>query len=306
MSVFISYSSKEYREACLVNEVLKKNGVLTWMAPESIPGGSNYTREIPKAISSCKIFLLILSDNAQKSRWVSTEVENAFKKEKIILPFVIESFILNDEFDFLLSQSQRIEAYEKKSKALEELVSRIKSILKSEETSIKFQKEPSGVVSFIEKNDFNKEIHKKIYDDGSVYEGEFVDGKRNGKGKYTYADGTVYEGDFIDGNFNGKGKYTFANGDVYEGDFIDDKRTGKGKYTFANGTVYEGDFVDDSFTGKGKYSFTNGDVYEGDWINDKRTGKGKYTYANGDVYEGEFIDGKRTGKGKFIYQKTNK
>ena len=235
MDVFISYSSKEYREACLVNDVLIKNGVSTWMAPESIPGGSNYTKEIPKAISSCKIFLLILSDNAQKSRWVSTEVENAFKKEKIILPFVIESFILNDEFDFLLSQSQRIEAYEKKSKALEELVSRITSILKSEETSEEIQKEPGSAVQYTEKKDFNKavtkEIYKKIYDDGSVYEGDFVDGKRTGKGKYTYTSGSVYEGDFVDGNFTGKGKYTYANGDVYEGDFVDGN--------FTKGIIYD-------------------------------------------------------------------
>ena len=60
-----------------------------------------------------------------------------------------------------------------------------------------------------------------------MYEGDFVDGKKTGKGKYTWADGNVYEGDYVDGKKTGKGKFTWADGNVYEGDFVDDKmRTG--------------------------------------------------------------------------------
>jgi len=35
--------------------------------------------------------------------------------------------------------------------------------------------------------------------DGAVYEGDFKEGKANGKGKMTPPDGTVYEGDFKEG-----------------------------------------------------------------------------------------------------------
>ncbi len=132
MDVFISYSSKEYEEASTVSDILRKNGITTWIAPGSIPGGSNYTKEIPHAIRECKVFLLILSENAQNSVWVSAEVETAFKNGKLILPFVIDTCPLKDEFDFLLSRSQRIEAYEKKSEALERLVKRIKALIGSE------------------------------------------------------------------------------------------------------------------------------------------------------------------------------
>ena len=127
--VFISYSTADANEAYLIKSVLEKNGVDTWMAPESIPAGSNYTKEIPKAISECSVFLLVLSDSAQKSVWVSAEVERAFKCSKIIMPFVIENCALQDDFDFLLSRSQRITAYEKKADALENLVIRIKSLI---------------------------------------------------------------------------------------------------------------------------------------------------------------------------------
>ena len=129
MDVFISYSSKEFDKACLVKNTLAKNGISTWMAPDSIPGGSNYTKEIPSAIKACKVFLLILSENAQKSIWVSAETEQAFKHEKLILPFVIDKCEIADEFDFMLSRSQRIDAYEQKADALEKLVTRLKTLL---------------------------------------------------------------------------------------------------------------------------------------------------------------------------------
>ena len=71
-------------------------------------------------------------------------------------------------------------------------------------------------------------IVTKVYDDG-VYEGNLVDGKRTGKGKFTFSNGDVYEGDWVDDKMTGKGKITNADGDVYEGDFVDGKFNGKGK-----------------------------------------------------------------------------
>jgi serine/threonine protein kinase len=65
------------------------------------------------------------------------------------------------------------------------------------------------------------------FDDGSVYEGDLVNGKANGTGKQTYADGNIYEGDFIDGQRNGKGRYTFTDGRVQEGNWKDDEFAGQ-------------------------------------------------------------------------------
>ena len=100
-----------------------------------------------------------------------------------------------------------------------------------------------------------------------------------------------YEGDFVDGKANGKGILTFADGHRYGGDFVDGKRTGKGVYTWANGNRYEGDFVADKTNGKGIQTWANGERYEGDFVDDKRTGKGILTNANGERYEGDFLDG---------------
>ena len=134
MNVFISYKSED-KDALLIRDTLIKNGISVWMAPESIPTGSNYIREISGAIDACEVFLLVLSQAAQESSWILAEVERAFKKKKLIIPFVTERLTLNDEFDFLISRSQRIDAYAKRTAPLDELVLRIKSLVKYEDTS---------------------------------------------------------------------------------------------------------------------------------------------------------------------------
>ena len=130
--VFISYSSIDTAPAETVRNILESNGISCWMAPRDIAGGSNYTREIPIAIRNCKIFLLILSENAQNSPWVLKELDSAVNGAKVILPFMLEECILNDEFNFLLSGAQRYSAYQKKAETMEKLISRIQAILSAD------------------------------------------------------------------------------------------------------------------------------------------------------------------------------
>jgi hypothetical protein len=130
--VFISYSSIDTAPAETVRNILESNGISCWMAPRDIAGGSNYTREIPIAIRNCKIFLLILSENAQNSPWVLKELDSAVNGAKVILPFMLEECILNDEFNFLLSGAQRYSAYQKKAETMEKLIGRIQAILSAD------------------------------------------------------------------------------------------------------------------------------------------------------------------------------
>jgi hypothetical protein len=48
--------------------------------------------------------------------------------------------------------------------------------------------------------------------DGSVYNGYFVNGKKNGEGLLLYANGDKYDGFFLDDIFEGEGILTLANG----------------------------------------------------------------------------------------------
>jgi len=127
--VFISYSTKDQDIADQTKKVLETNGFSCWMAPQSIPAGSDYGEEIPKAINNCKVFLLLLSQSSQDSNWVPKEVGQAIGKGKTVVPFQIDNAAIKDSFDFYLTNSQRISAYNRISEAYQELVKRLLDIL---------------------------------------------------------------------------------------------------------------------------------------------------------------------------------
>jgi hypothetical protein len=53
----------------------------------------------------------------------------------------------------------------------------------------------------------------------------------NGFGKYSYADGKVYEGEYINGVKQGKGKLTYPGNREFEGNFDNGLPNGEGFYT---------------------------------------------------------------------------
>ena len=130
--VFISYSTKNQFEADLVKRVVKTNGFSCWMAPESIPIGSNYAKEIPVGIRDARVVVLILSQVAQESIWVTREIDLAVSSGKVIIPFAVEDCALKDAYNFYLAGSERVEAYQRRSEALELLIQRIGVIVGNE------------------------------------------------------------------------------------------------------------------------------------------------------------------------------
>ncbi|CEM21891.1 unnamed protein product [Vitrella brassicaformis CCMP3155] len=161
---------------------------------------------------------------------------------------------------------------------------------------------------------------KLTYKDGSVYSGEFKDGKRHGYGLIFYNDGTRYTGQFVDdyregegrevtpddtiyvGTFRGglcegRGVLTTREGLHYEGDFADGDASGFGRLTYPDGRTYEGEFLAGWSHGKGIMTFKNGVKYEGQIVDDKREGKGLMTWPDGSSYFGYWKDGKQEGKG---------
>lgn len=62
----------------------------------------------------------------------------------------------------------------------------------------------------------------------------------SGKGKLTYSDGSVYVGEFKEGRPQGQGYCKYSNGDVYFGGWLNDAPEGSGKMTYANGKVQSG------------------------------------------------------------------
>lgn len=141
---------------------------------------------------------------------------------------------------------------------------------------------------------------------GDVYDGDWVDGKRTGKCVYVFGEqsdfyGERYEGEVLNGKWHGKGKFFYASGDVYDGDWVNGQKTGSCNYTFADGRKYSGEVLNGKWNGKGKYYYSNGDIYDGDWVNGKQTGSCIHTFADGRKYIGEVLDAKWNGQGVFYY-----
>ena len=150
------------------------------------------------------------------------------------------------------------------------------------------------------------------------YEGEYVFGNRNGKGK-DYCDGKLrYEGNFLNDKRNGKGKEYNIKGNLYfEGEYLYDFKI-KGKNYINEKVEYEGEFLyNKKWNGKGYdengnfiYQIINGNGkikeydlfgelrFEGEYLNGIRNGKGKEYFKGELQYEGEYLNGKRNGKGK--------
>ncbi len=125
--------------------------------------------------------------------------------------------------------------------------------------------------------------------------GQFWKGKKNGKGRFEWEDGSYYEGDFVDGMFQGYGEYYFA--DVkkfYRGEFRLNNMEGHGEEAWEDGKRYEGHFKNGKKDGEGTFEWPNRNKYIGSWINGKMHGYA--TFINGETDEkkqGEWIHGKR-------------
>ena len=120
-TVFVSYSSKDRILVNQIVRIIENMGISCWKAPECIPAGSSYAREIPKAIAGCQVFLLMLSETSQDSIWVEKEIDNAITNRKTISPLALDDKPLSDAFLFYLNNVQMISYYSDSKVAIESL-----------------------------------------------------------------------------------------------------------------------------------------------------------------------------------------
>ena len=148
------------------------------------------------------------------------------------------------------------------------------------------------------------------------FEGDFVNGEKNGYYKDYIAGKLSFECEYKNGKKNGKGKkYNYKTGGViFEGEYLYDWKI-KGKGFIEGKLEYEGEyFFEKKWNGKGydkngniiyilkngtgkvkeynKYEFL---VYDGEYLNGKKHGKAK-EYDNGIlIFEGEYLNGEKNG-----------
>ena len=174
---------------------------------------------------------------------------------------------------------------------------------KENENNLSINSESTDLISDIF-NENELEINENTDNDEN---GNFVNGKLEGKAKYIWENGNYYIGQFKNGKKNGKGIIYYKNGNImYEGDFVNDKKEGNGKFIWKNGAYYIGEWKNNKKHGKGAdYNKKGNIVYEGEYINGKIEGNGKLFLKKGEYYVGQFKNGKRNGKGIVYYKNGN-
>lgn len=163
----------------------------------------------------------------------------------------------------------------------------------------------------------------QFFQDGSFYEGYFINDSGNRKGRQIFCDGDMYTGDLTDNAMNGHGVYYKKDGSKYTGTFVNDLpegdgieewedgsiyigtyekgcKCGEGVFSFANGTKYSGAFENDLFSGKGQLSKGDQTSYEGNWYKGTLQSPATIYYPNGNVYEGAIENLLQNGKGVLV------
>lgn len=88
----------------------------------------------------------------------------------------------------------------------------------------------------------------------------------HGRGTMRYQNGSVYTGQWENGKMHGNGTIVWEDGAVYSGQWVHGKRTGHGSYTWATGDRYVGQWKENQFNGPGTFYHGTGAVEKGVWM----------------------------------------
>jgi len=108
--VIVSYASGDKPIADAVCALLEGRAIRCWIAPRDVIPGSEYAGSIIRAIESSRIMVLIFSGESNASKQVLREVERAVGRDKIIVPFRVESVEPSDSLEYFLSVPHWLDA----------------------------------------------------------------------------------------------------------------------------------------------------------------------------------------------------
>lgn len=142
--VFISYSHVDAETASAVAERLEREGISCWYAPRNIGPGEEWASAIIKALNSCRVMILIFSDNSNASVQVLREVNNAVSAHKTIIPFKITENDPTDAMQYYLATLHWLDANGRPmNRCLDELCDRVQAVMDGKEEDYVPQDLPS-------------------------------------------------------------------------------------------------------------------------------------------------------------------
>jgi len=128
--VFISHASKDKATADAVCQQLESARIKCWIAPRDIKAGSDWTEGIIEGIDSCRVFVLVFSENANVSEHVRREVAKAFSLGLAVIPFRIENVVPHGSLAYFLGTVHWLDAITAPlDRHLGDLTERVKQLL---------------------------------------------------------------------------------------------------------------------------------------------------------------------------------
>lgn len=146
-----------------------------------------------------------------------------------------------------------------------------------------------------------REWRRFRFSSGATYDGEWLEGRRDGSGKQCWPDGTEYVGQWYQGQPGGRGRIIHMDGDIYTGEWVNGRAHGFGIYRFQDdNAVYEGEFDSDLREGIGIEIWRDGSRYAGEFRKSMKDGYGEHTWPDSTSYAGKWSANQLSGAGKYI------
>eukprot|EP00808_Paulinella_micropora_P031028 g75249.t1 len=121
---------------------------------------------------------------------------------------------------------------------------------------------------------------------------------QNGYGVFKLSDGSMYKGDFKDGKQEGHGVYTNS-GNIATKRALKKKKEAKSsqqqeeqQQVQHEGFMYEGQWKEGQMHGWGVFTEKDGRRYEGEWVNGRMHGTGTHKFTDGQTCQGEWEHGR--------------
>lgn len=101
-SVFISYSSRDRREALAIKQLLESHRIEVWLDFFDIQTAADLREQLESRVRQAGIFCLLLSPSAVESRWVGEEIATALAARKDglrVLPIILRPCLIPAQLD---------------------------------------------------------------------------------------------------------------------------------------------------------------------------------------------------------------
>ncbi|NNC72564.1 MAG: TIR domain-containing protein [Sphingomonadaceae bacterium] len=122
---FISHHSSQEQTARHLKNILERNGVEGWMAPDDVEPGRPFDQAIIEEIQACDLIVLLFCSQSDESRHVKRELMMAENHKKLIYPIRLEDIDAKG-LAYWLNDYQWIDWIDRRDETIHRLIETIK------------------------------------------------------------------------------------------------------------------------------------------------------------------------------------